>query len=200
MLATEDFRRGVVLSLVSDVAQAYFSLQELDLELEIARRTTESFDETDGAVHAPLPGRRRLEAVGRARQGGALRRPRPPSRSSSSRSSSRRTSSASLLGRPPGPIARAADADPGGGAAADAARAAVASCCERRPDILQAEQQIASRQRAGRRGGGELLPAHRPDDAVRRAELRAREHRQGPGRDLDDRRHRSSARSSRAAR
>jgi multidrug efflux system outer membrane protein len=46
LLATEAFRRGVVLSLVTGVAQAYFELRELDLELEITRRTVESFRET----------------------------------------------------------------------------------------------------------------------------------------------------------
>lgn len=46
LLASEEFRRGVVLSLVSDVAQAYFELREFDLELEIARRTSESFQKT----------------------------------------------------------------------------------------------------------------------------------------------------------
>jgi multidrug efflux system outer membrane protein len=46
LLADEEFRRGVILSMVSDVAQAYFELRELDLELEIARRTTESFQKT----------------------------------------------------------------------------------------------------------------------------------------------------------
>ena len=46
LLATDDVRRGVVLSLVTGVAQAYFELRELDLELAIARRTTESFTET----------------------------------------------------------------------------------------------------------------------------------------------------------
>jgi multidrug efflux system outer membrane protein len=35
MLASEAFRRGVVLSLVTGVAQAYFELRELDLELAI---------------------------------------------------------------------------------------------------------------------------------------------------------------------
>jgi multidrug efflux system outer membrane protein len=42
-LATDEGRRGVVLSIVSDVAQAYFELLELDLELDIAKRTTVSF-------------------------------------------------------------------------------------------------------------------------------------------------------------
>jgi len=45
-LATEEGRRGVMLSLVSDVAQAYFELLDLDLQLEIAKRTTESFTQT----------------------------------------------------------------------------------------------------------------------------------------------------------
>lgn len=45
-LGTEDFRRGVLLTLVSDVAQAYFELLSLDRELEIAKLTTEAFDDT----------------------------------------------------------------------------------------------------------------------------------------------------------
>ncbi|HSU81385.1 MAG TPA: TolC family protein, partial [Thermoanaerobaculia bacterium] len=39
-LASEEARRGVYLSLVSEVAARYFQLRELDLQLEIARRTT----------------------------------------------------------------------------------------------------------------------------------------------------------------
>ena len=38
-LATEEARRGVVVSLVGDVAGGYFTLRERDLELEIARAT-----------------------------------------------------------------------------------------------------------------------------------------------------------------
>jgi multidrug efflux system outer membrane protein len=45
-LASEEARRGVRLSLITDVAQAYFQLLELDAELEIARRTTNSFGES----------------------------------------------------------------------------------------------------------------------------------------------------------
>ncbi len=44
--ATEEARRGVLLSLVSDVGQAYFELLGLQLQLDIARRTTQSFDDT----------------------------------------------------------------------------------------------------------------------------------------------------------
>src|SRR5499426_404735 len=45
-LATEQAQRGVLITLVADVAQAYFTLRELDLELEIARRTVKLNDET----------------------------------------------------------------------------------------------------------------------------------------------------------
>ena len=43
-LASEQGRRGVLLSLVSSVAQAYFELLELDLRLEIAERNVKSFE------------------------------------------------------------------------------------------------------------------------------------------------------------
>jgi outer membrane protein, multidrug efflux system len=45
-LATDEGRRSVVVSLVSAVAQAYFELLELDLELDIAKRNTKSFEDT----------------------------------------------------------------------------------------------------------------------------------------------------------
>src|SRR2546425_6308439 len=45
-LATEEGRRGVLLSLVSDVAIAYIDLRELDRELEIAKSTTRSEEHT----------------------------------------------------------------------------------------------------------------------------------------------------------
>ena len=45
-LATEEGKRGVMLSLVSEVAQAYFQLLGLDLQLEIARQNTANFGDT----------------------------------------------------------------------------------------------------------------------------------------------------------
>jgi multidrug efflux system outer membrane protein len=45
-LATEEARRGVLLSLVAEVATSYFRLRELDLQLDIARRSAEAFQET----------------------------------------------------------------------------------------------------------------------------------------------------------
>jgi multidrug efflux system outer membrane protein len=45
-LGTEEARRGVLLSLVSEVATRYFQLRELDTELDVAKRTTTAFQET----------------------------------------------------------------------------------------------------------------------------------------------------------
>ena len=45
-LSTEEARRGVLLSLVSEVATSYFELRQLDLQLDIARRTAGAFRET----------------------------------------------------------------------------------------------------------------------------------------------------------
>jgi outer membrane protein, multidrug efflux system len=45
-LSTEEARRGVMLTLTSDVAQAYFQLLGLELQLQIAKDTTASFTDT----------------------------------------------------------------------------------------------------------------------------------------------------------
>jgi outer membrane protein, multidrug efflux system len=45
-LATEEARRGVMLTLASDVSQAYFELLGLRLQLEIAQETTQSYTAT----------------------------------------------------------------------------------------------------------------------------------------------------------
>jgi multidrug efflux system outer membrane protein len=45
-LASEEARRGVLLSLISDLASDYFALRELDAELEIAHRSRDAFADT----------------------------------------------------------------------------------------------------------------------------------------------------------
>jgi outer membrane protein, multidrug efflux system len=49
-------RRGVLIALIADVAQAYFNLRELDLELEVARRTLQLNDETTQFYQRRLDG------------------------------------------------------------------------------------------------------------------------------------------------
>ncbi|HSP97821.1 MAG TPA: efflux transporter outer membrane subunit [Candidatus Dormibacteraeota bacterium] len=142
LYATDDVRRGVVLSLVSGVASAYFTLQELDLQLDIARRTTESFTET-------------VQLFTRRYQGGV------DSRLSVERAKAARATAAAtipqieqaivqqenaiciLLGRSPGPVAREPlltlnalppQTPPG----------LPSELLRRRPDVLAAERLIES--------------------------------------------------------
>jgi multidrug efflux system outer membrane protein len=56
VLASEEARRGVFLSLVSEVATTYFQLRQLDLQLEIARRSTEAFQGTFDLFNRRLQG------------------------------------------------------------------------------------------------------------------------------------------------
>ncbi|MGH9881386.1 MAG: efflux transporter outer membrane subunit [Pyrinomonadaceae bacterium] len=46
LIATEEARKAVITTLVSDVATSYFNLRELDFELEVARRTLASRQES----------------------------------------------------------------------------------------------------------------------------------------------------------
>ncbi len=46
LLSTEEGRRAVILTLVTSVATAYVNLRDLDLQLEIAKRTTKSREES----------------------------------------------------------------------------------------------------------------------------------------------------------
>jgi multidrug efflux system outer membrane protein len=55
-LATVEARRGVLLSLVAEVATAYFDLRQLDEELEIAERTTAAFQDTFDLFNRRLAG------------------------------------------------------------------------------------------------------------------------------------------------
>ncbi len=46
LMAREENRRALILTLVSEVAQSYFDLLQLDMQLNIARRTLQSWEET----------------------------------------------------------------------------------------------------------------------------------------------------------
>jgi outer membrane protein, multidrug efflux system len=54
LLSREENRRAVVLELVSGVAQAYFDLRQLDMQLDIARRTLQSWEESVRIAQARL--------------------------------------------------------------------------------------------------------------------------------------------------
>ena len=64
LLASEENRKAVVTTLVSDVASAYFNLLELDLELAIARRTLTAREESLKLIQVPAAGRTRHDSGG----------------------------------------------------------------------------------------------------------------------------------------
>jgi len=142
LFATEDVQRGVILSLVTSVAQAYFELLELDLELEIAHRNRDAFQET-----LDLFSRRFKGGVGNklatSRAEAALANAAASIPVIERRIVAKENQISILVGRNPGPIARgrALRAQP---TFPDAATGMPASLLERRPDILQAEQNVVA--------------------------------------------------------
>ncbi len=142
LFATEDVQRGVILSLVTVVAQAYFELRELDLELEIAKRTRDSFQQT-----LDLFTRRLLGGVGNklatSRAEAALASTAATIPDLERQIVAKENQISILLGRNPGPIARGAvlteQAYP-----PDVPAGLPAALLEQRPDILQAEQNIVA--------------------------------------------------------
>jgi outer membrane protein, multidrug efflux system len=140
-LASEEGRKAVIVTLVGDIASTYFYLRELDLQLEIAKRTVQINDDTvvyyqrrlDGGVSnrleldqakanraltaASIPGIERLIVVAE-------------------------NSLSILLGRPPSAIARA-------GGLGDRLPPRVpaglpARLLERRPDVVAAERLLVA--------------------------------------------------------
>jgi outer membrane protein, multidrug efflux system len=148
MLATEAFRRAVVLSLVSSVAQAYFELRELDLELEIAHRTVGVFGETLNIFDSQFKGgvASKLDPL---RAEAALAQAAATVPDLERRIVAKENQLSVLLGRPAAAVAR-------GSALVDqelppAVPAGVPSqLLERRPDVIEAEQVlIAANARVG---------------------------------------------------
>jgi multidrug efflux system outer membrane protein len=139
LLATEEGRRGVLLTLVSDVAQAYFDLLALDLRLDIARDATDTFGRTYRLF------RRRFEAgvvstLQTSRAEGALAAAAASIPDVERQIAIRENQINVLLGRDPGPVRR-------GAALTAQTMPAVppglpSALLERRPDVRQAEQRL----------------------------------------------------------
>jgi len=141
-LGSEEFRRGVLLTLVSDVAQAYFELLDLDRELEVSKLTTQTFQET-----VDLFARRYEGGVGTllevARGKGALAQAAATIPIFESRIVAKENQLSILLGRNPGPIARG---KPLGDQTVPPTIPVglPAQLLERRPDIRQAEEAVVA--------------------------------------------------------
>jgi multidrug efflux system outer membrane protein len=141
-LATEEGRRAVELSLVSDVASAYFDLRELDAELEISRRTRATFQDTYDLFNRRLEGGA-ASALETARAAVLLANASADIPALEERIVARENQITLLLGRPPGPIPR------GGALAEQALPPAVppglpSALLLRRPDVRVAEQNLVA--------------------------------------------------------
>ena len=142
LLATEDARRAVWLTLVSDLAQAYFQLLALDVQLQIARNSTDAYQRTYDLFldRLNLGVASRLET---SRAQGALGEAQATIPQLESSIVARENQLSILLGKAPGPIARGkpmyeqvvVPAVPAG---------LPSTLLERRPDLRQAEEVLVS--------------------------------------------------------
>ena len=140
--ANEEARRGVYLSLVSGVAQAYFELRALDAQLLIARDASQSFQETYDLFNNKLQGGA-ASALETSRAEGALGNFLAQVPDLERQIVAKENEITLLMGRNPAPVPRGAlladqndlDAVPAG---------LPSTLLERRPDLRQAEQQYAA--------------------------------------------------------
>ena len=141
LLATEEFRRGVVLALVADVAQTYADLTELDVELEVARRNTATRQNTlDLFTKRSLGGVGNDLEVNQARADLAVTAAAIPA--TERLIALKEGQMAVLLGRPPGPIARSMA--PTQQVAPAMPMGVPAQLLERRPDVRRTEARVQS--------------------------------------------------------
>jgi multidrug efflux system outer membrane protein len=140
LLANQWAREAVISTLVSDVATAYFQLRELDLELEISRRTLASRQDSlqltqllaNGGDTSMLDVRQAEQLVSTAAETiPDLER----------RIEQQENLLSTLLGNNPGPIARGASLTEQPHAP-DVPAGLPSSLLERRPDIREAEAQL----------------------------------------------------------
>jgi outer membrane protein, multidrug efflux system len=142
LLASEQGRRGVLVTLVGDVASDYFLLRELDLQLEIARQTLRVNDETVTYFRNRLEGgvSNRLE-LDRIQANRALTAAAIPE--IEQQIAIVENALSLLLGRPPAPVGRERLAD-GEVLPPPIPAGLPASLIERRPDVAQAEQVLVA--------------------------------------------------------
>ncbi len=139
VLATDEARRGVILSLVAQVANSYLQLRGLDAQLDVAKKTLQTYKESVDLFTLQFQyGQVSMMNVAQAQsqyETAAAQIPLIESQIAQTQSSL-----AVLIGRDPGPILR-------GKSVYDLQLPQVpqgvpSALLERRPDLLQAEQQL----------------------------------------------------------
>jgi len=141
LLASDQGRRGVRLTLLSDVATAYFQLLELDQELEIASRTTNSFAESLRIFNQRVQGGT-ASALESSRAEAALDDAAATVPAIRQRISATEYQLCVLLGRNPGPIERPNPLLSQG--MPQVPSGLPSALLQRRPDILETEQLLHS--------------------------------------------------------
>jgi multidrug efflux system outer membrane protein len=139
--ASEQGRRGVVLSVVTSVATSYISLRALDRQLEIARATADNYGDTQRIFELRFKGGV-VSQVELAQVQSQYQQALAAIPSLEQQIAAQENLISILLGRNPGPIPRGKTIDElvTIGIPADLPSALL----ERRPDILQAEQNLVA--------------------------------------------------------
>ncbi len=141
-LASEEARRGVMLSLVSNVAIAYYQLCAMDEYLDIAKKTTGAFQTTFDLFDRKLKGGA-ASALQTSSALGDLGNVAAQVPDLEAKIVQQENALCVLLGRPPGPISRSAlpstETLP-----LDVPAGLPSALLERRPDVLAAEQALVA--------------------------------------------------------
>ena len=141
-LGAQEQRRGVYLSTVAQVAQAYFELRELDSRLEITRATVAAFQETYDLFNRRLKGGT-ASALETARAEAALATASAYVPNLERQIQAQENLLSFLVGRNPGPIPRGANL--AGQTLTPRIPAGLPSTLlERRPDLRAAEQDLVA--------------------------------------------------------
>jgi outer membrane protein, multidrug efflux system len=141
-LATEEARRGVVLTLISEVASAYFDLRQLDEDIDIARRNTAAFHDTYDLFNKQLQGGI-ASALDTSDAEAAWANEAAQIPLLESQAVAKENQLALLLGRNPGPIGRG-EALFNQPLPADIPAGLPSALLLRRPDVRQYEQQLVA--------------------------------------------------------
>ncbi|MDQ2870553.1 MAG: efflux transporter outer membrane subunit [Acidobacteriota bacterium] len=141
-LSTEEARRGVLLSVVSQVADSYFRLRQLDERLAIARGTTDAFQGTYDLFNRQLTGGV-ASALQVSRAEAALGTAAATIPDVERQIVAEENLLSFLLGRNPGPIPRGLSLTEQP-VPPEVPAGLPSALLERRPDVRQAEQQLVA--------------------------------------------------------
>lgn len=142
LLASEETRRALYISLIGEVARSYLTLLDLDNQIEVSHRTLETRKESLRVVKARFEGG--ITSASDLRQAESNYAGAEAAIAALERARSQAENGMSILiGRNPGPVARAPSAI--AMATPPVLPAGMPSALlERRPDVLAAEQQLRS--------------------------------------------------------